>query len=263
LILAAYVAWSLGRSRKLWLYAVSALLLFHIVSSARAFPEYLPYSSEIWGGPANTYKFLADSNVDWGQQLKVTKRYLDERGIQDCWFDYFARAVADPDYYQIPCKTLPQKFGPPVKNMPPRIAGTVLISATELSSIWGPGDLNPYATFRQLRPDDEIADGVFVFHGEFDVPLLAAMGHAHAAERLLRYERLIDIQAIGALAEAQAAVSLAPDDVGSQIALGDTLTELHRKDEARAAYQRALTLAQTNYPEFQSDWLPELKQKLQ
>jgi hypothetical protein len=262
LILAAYVAWNLGRSRKLWLYAVSALLLFHIVSSARAFPDYLPYSSEIWGGPANTYKLLADSNVDWGQQLKLTKKYLDERGIQDCWFDYYARATADPDYYQIPCKTLPQRFGPPVKNMPPRIAGTVLISATELSSIWGPGDLNPYAKFRQLRPDDEIADGVFVFHGEFDVPLLAAMGHAHAAERLLRYERSIDVQAIGALAEAQAAVSLAPDDVGSQIALGDALTELRRKDEAREVYQRALMLAQTNYPEFQSDWLPELKQKL-
>jgi Flp pilus assembly protein TadD len=65
------------------------------------------------------------------------------------------------------------------------------------------------------------------------------------------------------LAEAQAAVSLAPGDVGSQAALGDALTALGRPDEARADYQRALTLAETHYPEFQSDWLPALQRKLQ
>jgi 4-amino-4-deoxy-L-arabinose transferase-like glycosyltransferase len=268
LILGAYTAWELGRSRqaspnKMWLYVVSALVLLHVVSSARAFPNYIPYANEIWGGPANTYKFLTDSNVDWGQQLKLTKKYLDERGIQDCWFDYFGRMAADPAYYKIPCKTLPQRLGPPVENMPVRIAGTVLISATELSpAVWGPGDLNPYACFRELRPDDKIADGVFVFHGEFDVPLLAAMSHAQAAENLLGSENLSAVQAMQALSEAQAAASLAPGNVGVQAALGDALTGLHREDEARAAYRRALTLAETNYPEFQRGWLPGLKRKL-
>jgi tetratricopeptide (TPR) repeat protein len=204
-----------------------------------------------------------DSNVDWGQQLKLTKKYLDERGIQDCWFDYFGRMTADPAYYQIPCKTLPQRLGPPVENMPARIAGTVLISATELSpALWGPGDLNPYSKFRDLRPDDKIADGIFVFHGDFGVPLLAALSHAQAAENLLGNGNLSDVQAQQALSEAQTAASLAPNDVGIQAVLGDALMGMHREDEARAAYQRALTLAQTNYPEFQSDWLPELKRKL-
>ncbi len=238
-----------------------------MISSAHAFPNYLPYANEIWGGPANTYKVLTDSNVDWGQQLKLTKKYLDERGIQDCWFDYFGRMAADPGYYQIPCKILPQKLGGPVENMPTRITGTVLISATELSpALWGPGDLNPYSRFAQLKPDDEIADGVFVFRGEFDVPLLAAMSHARAAETLLGNGELggspNNAQATQALAEAQFAVSLAPDNVGIQVTLGNVLSELHRADEARAAYQRALTLAQTNYPEFQSDWLPGLKRML-
>jgi tetratricopeptide (TPR) repeat protein len=267
LILAAYAAWELAHSSKtrgnVWLYVVSALVLFHVVSCAHAFPNYLPYANEIWGGPANTYKVLSDSNVDWGQQLKLTKKYLDEHGISDCWFDYFGRMAADPAYYQIPCKTLPQRLGPPVENMAPRIAGTVLISATELSpAVWGPGDLNPYARFRELRPDDKIADGVFVFRGEFDVPLLAAMSHAQAAENLLENGNLSDVQALQALSEAETAVSLAPNNVGIQVALGDALAGLHRQDEARAAYQRALTLAQTTYPEFQSNWLPVLKRKL-
>jgi tetratricopeptide (TPR) repeat protein len=199
---------------------------------------------------------------------------LDERGIQDCWFAYSARLAADPGYYQIPCKLLPQRWVPSSENMPPHISGTVLISATELSpALWGPGDLNPYASFRELHPDAEIANGIFVFHGEFDVPLLAAMGHVQAAERCLANARSPNglsanetssaDQAMQALAEAQAAVSLAPGDVGSQTALGDALAALHRPDEAKAAYQRALTLAQTHYPEFQSDWLPALQRKLQ
>ena len=155
-ILASYGAWSLGRSHrshKVWLYAMSALVVFHVVSSVDAFPNYLPYANEIWGGPANTYKVLTDSNVDWGQQLKLTKKYLDERGIQDCWFDYFGRMAADPAYYQIPCKILPQKLGGPVENMPARVSGTILISATELSpALWGPGDLNPIPNSRTSNP---------------------------------------------------------------------------------------------------------------
>ncbi len=273
LILAAYAAVELVRSRqeprgtlgrgRVWLYVVSAIVLSHVVSSARAFPNYIPYANEIWGGPANTYKVLTDSNVDWGQQLKATKKYLDERGIHDCWFDYFGRMAADPAYYQIPCKILPQRLGPPVENMPDRITGTVLISATELSpTVWGPGDLNPYARFRDLQPDGKIADGVFVFHGEFEVPLLAAMSHAQAAENLLGSATLSDTQAQQALSETQTAVSLAPNNIGVQVAFGDALSALHRQDEAKAAYQRALNLAQTNYPEFQSDWIPALQQKL-
>jgi hypothetical protein len=65
------------------------------MSTARAFPAYLAYSNELWAGPSQTYKCLTDSNVDWGQQLKATKGYLDQRGVKDCWFVYFAEGVVD------------------------------------------------------------------------------------------------------------------------------------------------------------------------
>ena len=92
------------------------------------------------------------------------------------------------------------------------------------------------------------------------------MSHAQAAETLLDNGepggKPSDAQAALALVEAQLAVSLAPDNVGIQVTLGNALSELHREAEARAAYQHALMLAQTNYPEFQSDWLPGLKRML-
>ena len=168
---------------------VLALLLFHAVSSWRTFPSYLAYANELWGGPSNTYKYLTDSNVDWGQQLKATKQYLDQRGVKDCWFVYFAEGVAEPKYYGIPCKPLPtvntlwlnQQI-----DVPASIDGPVLISAGNLSGVeFGPGSLNPYEQFKRLAPTAVIQHGVFVFDGHFEVPLASALSHVQKAQNLL------------------------------------------------------------------------------
>src|SRR6266700_2223888 len=87
-------------------FLVALVLLFDVVSSVRAFPTYLAYANELWGGPSQTYKYLTDSNVDWAQQLKTTKQYLDGRGIKECWFAYFGQGVLEPHYYGIPSKPL-------------------------------------------------------------------------------------------------------------------------------------------------------------
>ena len=261
---AAFSAWSLVSLGKRWKYTVVALLLLSVFSSMRTFPNYLPYSNEAWGGPSKTYKWLTDSNVDWGQQLKQAKAYLDENGIKDCWFDYLGQMVSDPAYYKIPCKPLQTASG--FANVtPPHISGTVLISATDLSpALWGPGELNPYVQFQHRVPDGSIANGIFVFRGEFDVPMAAAAYHANAAFMLLNATKPTAAQFSEAVSEAEAATRLAPDlcifcfDI-----LGDALTRLNRKDEAHAAYQQALTLAERIHPEFQIDEIAALKKKLQ
>jgi len=261
IVLAAFAAWRLAQHGRLWRYAVALLLLFHCVSSARAFPNYLPYSNELWGGSTKTYKYLTDSNVDWGQQLKSTKKYLDEHGIKDCWFDYFGRGlVAPPEYYGISCKPLQDAIDfTAVGNVPPHISGTVLISATELFSAWGPGELNPYAQFQQLRPDAVIDDGIFVFHGEFDVPLASAVAHARGAQGVLFNPSPNDADQQQALAEIQTAVSLAPNDATTQAIPAGVLAKMNRQQEAGAAAQRALALAQTIHPEFQDQLIANLK----
>jgi tetratricopeptide (TPR) repeat protein len=143
-------------------------------------------------------------------------------------------------------------------DVPPTIDGTVLVSAGVLSGFeFGPGALNPYRQFQQLRPVTVIDAGVFVFEGHFEIPLASALGHAQHASVLLEGKQLNE-----ALAEAQAAVALAPDSVTTQSALGDALTALNRSDEARAAYQRALELARTVEPEFQVSWIPTLEAKI-
>ncbi|HEY6183150.1 MAG TPA: glycosyltransferase family 39 protein [Terriglobales bacterium] len=264
IILVGFAAWSLARSGKTWHYSVAVLVVLHVASSVRTFPNYLPYSNELWGGPSRTYKVLTDSNVDWGQQLKQTKVYLDEHAIKDCWFDYFAQAVADPAYYGIPCKPLQGATGKPTST-PEHISGTVLISATDLSpALWGPGELNPYLQFAKRTPDDTIANGIFVYTGEFDIPLVASAFHAVSAYMLLNTGTPTDAQLAQALNDAQMSVSLSPNICSyCQEILGDVLMKLNRKEEAKAAYQRGLTLAQSVYPDFQEDEIDSLKAKLQ
>jgi tetratricopeptide (TPR) repeat protein len=259
--LAGGAAWAFVRRNRKWAYVVTALLLFHSVTSALAFPHYIAYANELWGGPGNTYKYLSDSNADWGEQLKAVKKYLDERGVKDCWFVYFAEGVAEPVYYGIPCKPLPtintlwlnQRI-----EVPASIDGPVLVSASNLSGFeFGPGPLNPYEQFKQLRPTAVIGRGVFVFDGRFDVPLVSALGRVQNARNLLAAG-----QAEQALAEARAALALAPEAVQTRMLLGDALAATGRPEEARAEYEKALSLAKTIEPEFQVRSVPDIERKL-
>ncbi len=260
-VLIGGAAWKLIENDRRWAYAVAVLLLFQAISVTRTYPAYLAYANELWGGPSQTYRYLSDSNVDWAQQLKTTKHYLEKRGLKDCWFVYFAEGVVDASYYGIPCKPLPTADSLWVNEpaeAPPAIDATVLISAGNLSGFeFGPGPLNPYEQFKQLRPTAVIAYGVFVFDGHFEIPLAAALGHNQKAGNLLEAKRLSE-----ALSEAQQAVALAPDAVRTNATLGDVLTALGRSDEARQSYQKALTLAKTVEPEFQIGWVDGLEKKL-
>ena len=258
MILAGWGAWKLIERQRRWAYVVAALLLWNVVSSARTFPVYLSYSNELWGGPSQTYRYLSDSNADWGQQLKAAKKYLEGRQVKTCWFAYFADVVVDPTYYGVTCKpltTIASVWLQPTIEVPASIDGPVLISAGVLSGYeFGPGELNPYDQFLRIRPTAVIENGLFVYDGHFEIPLASALNHVTRAQLAVQGNRLQD-----ALVEAEAAVALAPGSVQAQAELGDILRRLQRPEEARQAFQKALTAAQTVRPEFQSGWVPGLK----
>jgi 4-amino-4-deoxy-L-arabinose transferase-like glycosyltransferase len=254
--------WALIQKSRKWTYAVGVLLLVHVVSSAFAFPNYIAYGNDLWGGPSQTHKYLTDSNADWAQQLKSVKQYLDARGVKDCWFVYFAAGVAEPGYYGIPCKPLPTIntlwLNEPI-DVPTSIDGPVLISASNLSGLeFGPGALDPYGQFKLLKPTAVIDRGVFVFDGKFDMPLAAAISKVQKAQNLAQAKQLDQ-----ALQEAQAAVVLAPDSIRTQLALGDILLEMGQPQQARVSYEKALALAKTIEPEFQIRSVPDIEQRLQ
>ncbi|HTV05963.1 MAG TPA: glycosyltransferase family 39 protein [Acidobacteriaceae bacterium] len=260
-VLAAGAAATLIRTNKRWSYAIAILLLWQAFEAVHIFPAYMAYANEAWGGPANTHKYLSDSNVDWGQQLIAVKRYLDKHRITKCWFVYFPEGAVDPSPYGIPCNFLPTTdtlwwLNVPL-HAPPSIDGTVLISDGDLEGFeFGPGPLNPYEQFKRLKPVAVIQHGVYVYQGHFDIPLAAAYSDDQVAQNLL------DAKNAAALPKAQEAFALAPNAVLPNAVLGDVLTALGHPGEARPHYEKALHLARTVQPVFQEGWVPAMKAKL-
>ncbi len=117
--------------------------------------------------------------------------------------------------------------------------------------------LNPYEQFKQLAPSAVIERGIFVFEGHFDLPLASALSRIQKAQNYLAAQQTQE-----ALAEAQAAVTLAPNAVESQMMLGDAFRAAGQVEQARSAYEKAHVLAQTIAPDFQIRSLPSIQEKL-
>jgi len=259
-ILAAYAAiYFVQRYRFAWV-GVSALLLLTVVSSLHAFPDYLVYANEAFGGPSHIYRLTADANADWGQGLKWTKRYLDAHPTPQCWIAQESYPVVQPEYYGIHCDPLlngmAHAIGLPVHPLPQTISGTIFVGTSDISGfLWGPGNLNPYAAFRDSHPDAIINNEVWVFHGTYDISQMAAENNATTAEFMLSQG-----QSAPALALAKTAASQYPNSVEVQATLGETLIAAGQKTDGQKALDEAARLARTNYPEHQ---LPLLHQILQ
>jgi hypothetical protein len=240
IVLAAAAAWQLTRQWRVWRYTVIFLVVFHCVSSLRAFPHYLSYSNELWGGPVGTYRYLADTNADWGQGLIEEREYLTRNRITDCWIAY--NGTADLDYYGIPCSSrFPDYFtAKRAAVVPQPIEGTLLISVFTLSG-WasGPAELNPYAPLWHMKPVANLGGHTLVFQGRFDLPLLTAASHSRMALIFAAQERLEE-----ALTEARIGVKMDPQDMDNRLTLAEVLTQAKQYSEARSEYVEAIRLSE-------------------
>ncbi|MFE6523556.1 ArnT family glycosyltransferase [Streptomyces sp. NPDC057794] len=88
-------------ARRRWVTAaVAVLVACAAVSSVRAYPCYLPYANEAFGGPGRTREWLHDSNVDWGQDLgRLAERLRERYAGQRVWLVYKGAGV--PEFYGI------------------------------------------------------------------------------------------------------------------------------------------------------------------
>jgi hypothetical protein len=260
-ILAGGTAAILAQGSRRWAWVCGALVAAHVLSTMMVFPNTIAYANEAWGGPKNTHNLLSDANVDWAQQLIQVKAWLDKHPGEECWFAYFAHPEINPEVYGIRCHHLPTMDtvwmgGADVTS--PTISGNVLISAGDLSGCeWPSAHMSPYQQFQSLKPAEIIDYGVMVYRGTFDVKQVAALSRAINAFRLLWKGN-----AKAAHDLAIEAVAIDPTEVMSQTVLGDSAAALGQKDEARKAWQSALTEARKLEVDAQVSYVPDLEEKL-
>jgi hypothetical protein len=67
--------------------AAGLLAAWAAVSSLASHPRYIPYFNELIGGQRNGYRWLTDSNVDWGQDNGYVREVYARRSPQRLWIE--------------------------------------------------------------------------------------------------------------------------------------------------------------------------------
>ena len=117
------------RRRDLALIAVVAAA----IELATVYPDNLAFFNLSIGGPNHGAEYLADSNLDWGQDLKGLSRWMKNQQVTFINLSYFG--TAEPVYYGINCTHLP---GAPfyAEVQPPKLPGYVAVSETNLRGVY-------------------------------------------------------------------------------------------------------------------------------
>jgi len=91
--------WLTDRNWKIFLKIglLAVLLIWYLTETILVSPYFLSYFNEFGGGTANGYRYVTDSNYDWGQDLKRLENFVNENHIEKIAVDYFGGA--DPKYY--------------------------------------------------------------------------------------------------------------------------------------------------------------------
>jgi hypothetical protein len=154
---------------KVWKGIVVIILCcWYLKSSLGVYPHYLAYFNESVGGPDKGYRYLVDSNLDWGQDLKGLGKYLQEKGIDRIHLSYFG--TADPAYYGIKYDWMPSYYLPEdyqdrntrLRSFSIPSSGMVAISATNLQNVYF-SDKHFYDWLKKHEPIYKIGYSIFIY----------------------------------------------------------------------------------------------------
>ncbi|MDY7077868.1 MAG: glycosyltransferase family 39 protein, partial [Chloroflexota bacterium] len=144
-------------------FTLYASLSWLFLSTLRLSPNYLACFNLLAGGPAGGYRYLVDSNLDWGQNLYQLRDWMEENGVEHVYYAHFS--PDRPQVYGINADFLPPdpravEFAPLDPD-----PGVYAIGATVLQGAYTP-DVDTYAWFRSYEPVTRLGHALFVY----DVP---------------------------------------------------------------------------------------------
>ncbi len=227
------VLWPRDRA---WRVIACLLVAFQAEEALRAWPNYMPYVNQAWGGSSNAWRLTTDANVDWGQQLLEIRDWVNKNNVKDCWLA-MDNAV-DLKHFGIPCRFLPGNEWIPGSVPPVDISGHVVLTGLSLAGIEFEYNQNPYVQFYSLKPVTNIGNAAPVFAGSFHLP------QARAVALVVRAQGEMDSNPAAALLDVEESLALYPQSVRAHIAYGEVLKKAGRRADAVREFQAALSLIQ-------------------
>lgn len=103
------------------------MLIWLSIVFTLSFPNYLGYFNELAGAKAENYSIATDSNLDWGQDLKRIKNYINEEKLVKPFIEYGWLGQNALNYYLGDNYQL-------LSDDPPKIGDTIIIGATAINN---------------------------------------------------------------------------------------------------------------------------------
>jgi hypothetical protein len=156
----ASIAWTRWRWRASWPIFGCVLLL--AIETFSAFPNYISFFNFAAGGSPEGIHLLADSNLDWGQDLPLLARWQQNNPQPLLYLSYFG--AVDPQYYGI--KYIPLKGGFQFDKNPtlPSVPGILAVSASNLQGVFvNPEVTDFYKSLLDLRPMNVLGGSIYLF----------------------------------------------------------------------------------------------------
>jgi hypothetical protein len=116
-------------------YAMVALGALQIAECASIAPDYLAFFNALSGGPAQGPRYLVDSNIDWGQDVKKLVKWLDAHGTRKAYVLYFGNAQMA--YYGVEYMGVPDPLD---RKAWDAIDGWLVANVTPLEGVYVPLD---------------------------------------------------------------------------------------------------------------------------
>jgi hypothetical protein len=137
---------------------VAGVLLVGLAVEALAnYPHYIAFFNTAAGGRRGGIELLGDSNLDWGQDLPLLRKWQDEHPDTPIYFSYFG--MADPEYYGLRVKYLPSYFVFHPTEVPAS-PGVLAVSATNLQGIYvGP----TYRELMKYEPTEVLGGTIYLY----------------------------------------------------------------------------------------------------
>jgi hypothetical protein len=140
-----------------WGTAIGALGVgILILESVLIYPNYLGFFNLVAGGPQAGPRYLLDSNLDWGQDVKKLRTWLQARGVNQVCMEYFGNTGVE--FYGIPMRRLPQTWETAERD---KLNCVAAISVTNLYGLYVPR--GSYAWLQQREPDARIGWSIYVY----------------------------------------------------------------------------------------------------
>ncbi len=130
----------------------AGLVLLLAVESFAIYPHYLSFFNFASGGPKAGPKYLLDSNIDWGQDIKYLGAYMKEHKIPSICLYFFGNV--DWGRYGVQAIDFPEKN-------PMDCDGWGAVSVTPLFGLYAPRDY--FATLRQRPPTDRVGYSIYMY----------------------------------------------------------------------------------------------------